>query len=284
MIKRISPLTGLARRAGLFDPTSTPPETPGNQEKPPAFAPAPQEPEVAADRANGSAYAPPEVAVPEADDVAGRHEQQARRPAEPAPQAPRAAAPAPTAKPAGADAAAPAPAAPPAPVLTPSAKPAVAPAETGRRSSRVKTTFLGFDRSDGNSENIFDDPASKNDSAIAMFPVGWLVITDGPGRGTSLTLHDGVSQIGRGDDQAIQLDFGDSSISRSNHAAIAFDEETRAFYLGYGGKSNIVRRNGKPVLATESLEDGDLIRIGETTLRFVAFCGQAFSWTDTADT
>lgn len=157
----------------------------------------------------------------------------------------------------------------------PAADPTPTPA---RRSSRVKTTFLGFDRSEGHAEDLFDSPANEKASTNAMFPVGWLVVTDGEGRGTSLAIHDGVSQIGRGDDQAIQLDFGDNSISRSNHAAIAFDEETRAFYLGYGGKSNIVRLNGKPVLATETLEDGDMIRIGETTLRFIAFCGPEFSW------
>lgn len=163
-------------------------------------------------------------------------------------------------------------------------EPAPAPAPTdaapARRSSRVKTTFLGFDRSDGRIEGLFDEPNSEKATTNAMFPVGWLVIVEGEGRGNSIAIHDGVSQIGRGDDQAIQLDFGDNSISRSNHAAIAFDDETRAFYLGYGGKSNIVRLNGKPVLATETLEDGDLIRIGETTLRFIAFCGAEFSWND----
>ena len=157
---------------------------------------------------------------------------------------------------------------------------APAAAAPARRTSRVKTTFLGFDRSDGRAEDMFDDPTTDNATSNSMYPVGWLVIVEGEGHGTSLTLHDGVSQIGRGDDQGIQLDFGDSSISRSNHAAIAFDQETRAFYLGYGGKSNIVRLNGKPVLATETLEDGDLIRIGETTLRFIAFCGPEFSWKD----
>ncbi len=166
----------------------------------------------------------------------------------------------------------------------PSAAPAAPTAPTAgmpkRRSSRVKTTFLGFDRSDGRTEDILGNPANEKMATTAMFPVGWLVIVEGPGRGAGLSLHDGVCQIGRGDDQAVQLDFGDSSISRSNHAAIAFDEETRAFYLGYGGKSNIVRLNGKPVLATEILSHGDLVRIGETTLRFIAFCGQEFSWTD----
>lgn len=149
-----------------------------------------------------------------------------------------------------------------------------------RRSSRVKTTLLGFDRSDGRSEDIFDTLEEKNATVMSKFPTGWLVVIKGEGRGTSISLHSGVHQIGRGDDQAIQLDFGDTGISRSNHAAIAFDDETKSFFLGHGGKANIVRLNGTPVLSTEPLNDGDLIRIGETTLRFVAFCSEEFSWSD----
>jgi pSer/pThr/pTyr-binding forkhead associated (FHA) protein len=84
--------------------------------------------------------------------------------------------------------------------------------------------------------------------------------------------------IGRGDDQVIRLDFGDNSISRNNHAAVAYDEEQNKFYIGHGGKSNIIRRNARPVLSTEELHHADLIRIGETTLRFVALCGSDFKW------
>jgi pSer/pThr/pTyr-binding forkhead associated (FHA) protein len=91
-----------------------------------------------------------------------------------------------------------------------------------------------------------------------------------------------VSSIGRDETQAIQLDFGDTAISRQMHAAVAYDPETRGFFLGHGGKSNIVRLNGRPVLSTEDLKDGDVIRIGETTLKLVAFCGRNFDWADGA--
>ena len=42
----------------------------------------------------------------------------------------------------------------------------------------------------------------------------------------------------------------------------------------------MVRLNGRPVLSTEELTHGDIIRIGETTLRFVALCGTDFTWDD----
>jgi hypothetical protein len=172
----------------------------------------------------------------------------------------------------------------PAPAIAPTVEeiqdvpaPVVAP-PPARNTSRVKTTFLGFERSDGRIEDVFDRARDSVSAERVMFPVGWMVVVDGPGRGNSFTLLAGVSQIGRGDDQAVQLNFGDNGISRSNHAAIAYDDEERKFYLGHGGKSNIVRLNGKPVLSTEPLGNGDRIRIGETTLSFVAFCGSDFNW------
>ena len=103
-------------------------------------------------------------------------------------------------------------------------------------------------------------------------------MVEGPGRGASFSVGAGVATIGRGEGQTIQLDYGDTSISRDNHAAVAYDDEQNRFFVGHGGKSNIVRRNGNPVLSTEELENGDLIRVGKTVLRFVALCGPDFRW------
>jgi pSer/pThr/pTyr-binding forkhead associated (FHA) protein len=90
-----------------------------------------------------------------------------------------------------------------------------------------------------------------------------------------------MSSIGRGEDQTVRLDFGDASISREGHAAIVYDAETRGFLLGQGGKSNIVRLNGRPVIATEPMEDGAQIKIGETILLLKTLCGPDFDWADT---
>ncbi|MEM9318835.1 MAG: FHA domain-containing protein [Pseudomonadota bacterium] len=142
--------------------------------------------------------------------------------------------------------------------------------------NRAKTRIIGF-----HAQDIPADPmagAAKSQASTSHFPTGWFVIVEGPGRGASFALCAGVSTIGRAEDQAISLDFGDMSVSRSTHASVAYDEETKQFFIGHGGKSNVVRRNGSPVLATEELQTGDLVRIGKTTLRFVALCGKDFTW------
>ena len=147
---------------------------------------------------------------------------------------------------------------------------------------RTRTRLLGFDSGGDDVKDIFagaDIPAHKTKT----FPTGWMVIASGPGQGHFFPLFAGVTMIGRGEDQTIRLDFGDAAISRQNHAAVAYDDEDNKFYLGHGGKSNIIRLNGRPVLATEELGHSDIIRIGETTLRFVALCGDSFTWSENRD-
>ena len=168
---------------------------------------------------------------------------------------------------------------------TPTPAPAAASAAAARspaRSRRTKTRLIGFEKSDGDVVDLFNDAPSAPPAKSMKFPVGWIVVTDGPGRGEGFSLVAGMSQIGRGEDQAIQLDFGDNSISRSNHAAIVYDPDSKEFLLGHGGKSNIVRLNDKPLISNEALKTGDVIRIGETVLRFVALCDKSFNWTDGA--
>lgn len=157
--------------------------------------------------------------------------------------------------------------------------PAPAAGRGTRKAGRVKTRLLGFGSAQESVSDPFAGAQQDNPAANGRLPVGWIVVVEGPGAGTAFTLFEGVSQIGRGEDQAIRLDFGDTSISRSNHAAVAYDPEQQAFYLGHGGKANLVRLNGKPVLSTEMLGSGDHIRIGETVLRFVGLCGPDFNWT-----
>lgn len=168
----------------------------------------------------------------------------------------------------------------------PSATPAEASAAAARspaRSRRTKTRLIGFEKSDGDVVDLFNDSPKAAPTQRAKFPVGWIVVAEGPGRGESFALMAGMSQIGRGEDQAVQLDFGDNSISRTNHAAIVYDPESKEFLLGHGGKSNIVRLNDKPLISNETMKTGDVIRLGETVLRFVALCDTSFNWTDGAN-
>jgi hypothetical protein len=154
------------------------------------------------------------------------------------------------------------------------------PRKTPRHAGRVKTRIMGFGTEATANENMFERASDATDAPDMPYPVGWLVVTKGPGRGQHFPLQNFVSTIGRGDDQAVTLNFGDDTISRNNHAAIAYDDQLNACFLGYGGKANLVRLNGRPVLTTEQLSNGATIRVGETDLRFVELCGADFTWAD----
>lgn len=158
------------------------------------------------------------------------------------------------------------------------AHPATPPLDRSGGASAPRTRLLGFHRSGTTAPDPFDGIGHKADFVETLFPAGWVAVIDGPGEGNAVPVFSRVCVIGRGADQDIRLDFGDTSISRDKHAAIAFDDEQNKFYLGHGGKSNMIRLNGRPVLSTEELSHGDTIRIGETTLRFVALCGADFTW------
>ncbi len=108
---------------------------------------------------------------------------------------------------------------------------------------------------------------------------GWIVVVKGPGRGAFRPVFVGMNAVGRAPSQRICIDFGDESISREEHAFITYDDETRIFYLHHGGKTNLVRLAGKPVLQPAELKAGDQFRIGNTTFRFVPCCGPDFDWT-----
>jgi hypothetical protein len=153
------------------------------------------------------------------------------------------------------------------------------PTKTRRR--RNATRLLGFESSEDAVVDLFDQKASAAEQEKLQFPVGWVLVLEGEGRGHCFGLTAGLNQVGRGEENSIKLDFGDSSISRKNHFAVVYDDEERKFMLGHGGKSNIVRLNGKAVISNEDLADGDLIKVGSTVLQLKTLCGPDFDWSET---
>lgn len=114
-------------------------------------------------------------------------------------------------------------------------------------------------------------------------PVGWLVVVRGPGKGRALTLGNGMNPIGRSAESRVRLDFGDDNISRANHARLVYEPRQRRWLLSHGDGTNLTYLNGELVMATVELQSGAQIQLGETTLRFQAFCSQDFDWPDVDD-
>lgn len=113
-------------------------------------------------------------------------------------------------------------------------------------------------------------------------PVGWLVVVDGPGKGSVATLGIGVNSIGRDPSERVSLDYGDQMISRTHHGTITYDPRGRKFYVQHGGGKNLTYVDDEPVLAPRELAPLTQLQMGDTVLRFVPLCGAGFSWDDSS--
>jgi hypothetical protein len=108
--------------------------------------------------------------------------------------------------------------------------------------------------------------------------VGWLVIVEGPGRGTSIELGYGMNIVGRGSANRIALNHGDDSISEEDHFRIAYDVKKRKFHLIPGRGTNLLYVEDEPLLSPQALATSTDFKVGGTTLRFVALCGPDWEW------
>lgn len=133
-----------------------------------------------------------------------------------------------------------------------------------------------------------ETPAGPDDNGIEMADdgtvtdpvVGWLVVIEGPGRGSALPIGYGNNRLGRGSTEQICLDFGDEQISRENHAVVTYDGRHRKFYVQQGGGRNLTHVDDELVMVPVEVKGGETISLGRTKLRFVPFCGQDFDWQD----
>ena len=108
--------------------------------------------------------------------------------------------------------------------------------------------------------------------------VGWVVVVDGPGKGSTITLGYGENDIGRGATSRVRLDFGDEEIGNLSHAVIAYDPFGRRFALFCQRDGFTVTLDGEIVSGERELAGGETMGLGGTKLRFVPLCGPHFAW------
>jgi len=107
--------------------------------------------------------------------------------------------------------------------------------------------------------------------------VGWLVNMEGKEKGRDYRIHSDNNFIGRSEKMDICI-RGDDTISRDNHAIIAFDTRDRIFFFSPGEGRSLVRLNDRAIFTTTELKAFDVIEIGKTKLVFVPLCGEKFEW------
>lgn len=123
-------------------------------------------------------------------------------------------------------------------------------------------------------------PAWQQDEYRQQPVVGWLVCIEGPDKGKDFCLHGAKSTIGRRADSSVQL--SDQKISRDGFPALIVydDRKTHRFYLAGGDAAsrNNVELSGNMLLGQSVINPYDEIRIEDSVMIFVPFCGEDFYW------
>lgn len=109
--------------------------------------------------------------------------------------------------------------------------------------------------------------------------VGWLVCIEGKEKGKDFRIEAKNNTIGRSEKMDICIK-GDETISRENHARLAYDVKHNAFHLIPAESTNSIYVNEEPVYVPTKLSAYDLIELGESKFLFVPFCAERFNWQD----
>lgn len=107
--------------------------------------------------------------------------------------------------------------------------------------------------------------------------VGWLVCVEGPEKGKDYHLWARINTIGRSEKMDVCIK-GDQTISRENHARIAYDPKHNNFQLIPAESINNIYLNDEPVYIPAKLSAYDVIELGDSKMIFVPFCCDRFRW------
>ena len=107
--------------------------------------------------------------------------------------------------------------------------------------------------------------------------VGWLVCTKGRHMGKDYRLVTGRNFIGRSGTMSVALE-GENSVSRENHAIVAYEPRQSIFIAQPGSASELFYLNGSVVLDPVRLKQGDRLLLGEVELMLIPCCDDKFKW------
>ncbi|MBO6239518.1 MAG: FHA domain-containing protein [Butyrivibrio sp.] len=109
--------------------------------------------------------------------------------------------------------------------------------------------------------------------------VGWIICIEGTDKGKDYRVFGKNNTIGRSEKMDICIK-GDSTISRENHAKLAYDIKHNVFHLIPADNVNGIYVNDEPVYVPTQLHAYDLIELGESKFVFIPFCSEQFTWQD----
>ncbi len=105
---------------------------------------------------------------------------------------------------------------------------------------------------------------------------GWLVCMNGSEKGKDFRLHSGKNFIGRNADMDVAL-IDDKTVSREKHCSVVYDPKGNHFFVS-PEHGNLTYLNDEMIDEAKSIDEGDIITIGDTKLVFIPFCKEERLW------
>ncbi len=125
-------------------------------------------------------------------------------------------------------------------------------------------------------------PSIDTPTSVAAIDVGLtaglLILAEGPQRGRVFAVNLGRNRIGRGPENDIIIDTGDTAISKDDHLVLAADPKNRRYFLVPGNSTNLAYVDDRPLLESCEIADKAVIQIGETKLVFIQLLGNYLEW------
>lgn len=121
-------------------------------------------------------------------------------------------------------------------------------------------------------------PQSAADGCSKKPTAGWLVGTEGACAGKTYALREGRNFVGSSADMDIILTEEPAVSGAGIHAVLTYDPKHKRYYAQCGTSRELYYVNDSVVLEAVPLKADDTITIGSSVFRFVALCGEAFSW------
>lgn len=115
------------------------------------------------------------------------------------------------------------------------------------------------------SHTRFDGGKTVPLMAIKRTPVvGWLVVLEGPQKGEDFRLREGKNLLGSSHDAEVALK--DQTVSNA-HASLSY-KDRRFLLTDLDSTNGTFVNGGAEGISRVELQDGDVVRLGETTLKF----------------
>jgi hypothetical protein len=119
----------------------------------------------------------------------------------------------------------------------------------------------------GDASSGFDPRKTVPMTSLKRSPVvGWLVAMNGSQKGEDFRLREGKNTLGSAANAEVEIRLGDPAVS-AKHASISYRDGKFVLTDLDSTNGTFVNESQEPI-ARVGLNDNDVIRVGETTLKF----------------